>query len=37
MDSLLKILAMVSGLLVLGWLVGSTEEQGQRAQASEGL
>jgi len=26
---------MVSGLLVLGWLVGPTEEQGQPAQASE--
>jgi len=28
---------MVSGLLVLGWLVGLTEEQGQPAQASEEL
>jgi hypothetical protein len=37
MDSLLKILAMVSGLLVLGWLVGPIEEQGQPAQASEEL
>ena len=35
MDSLLKFLAMVSGLLVLGWLVGPIEEQGQPAQASE--
>jgi hypothetical protein len=35
MDSLLKILAMVSGLLVLGWLVGPAEEQGQPAQARE--
>ena len=35
MDGLLKILAMVSGLLVLGWLVGPTEEQGQPSQARE--
>jgi hypothetical protein len=37
MDSLLNILAMISGLLALGWLVGPTEEQGQPAQASEEL
>lgn len=35
MDSLLKILAMVSGLLLLGWLVGPTEERNQPAQARE--
>jgi hypothetical protein len=35
MDSLLNILAMVGGLLVLGWVVGSGEKQGQPAQASE--
>jgi hypothetical protein len=28
MDSVLNVLAMVGGLLVLGWLVGSGDEQG---------
>ena len=39
MDSLLSVLAMVGGLLVLGWLIGSDDgsddEQGKHARASE--
>jgi hypothetical protein len=33
MDSILNVLAMVGGLLVLGWLVGSGDEQGKQARA----
>ncbi len=33
MDSILNVLAMVGGLLVLGWLVGSGDEQGNQARA----
>jgi hypothetical protein len=35
MDSLLSVLAMVGGLLVLGWLVGSGDEQGTHARPGE--
>ena len=35
MDSVLSILAMIGGLLVLGWLVGSGDEQGQHARPGE--
>jgi hypothetical protein len=37
MDSLLNVLAMVGALLVLGWLVGSGDEQGEPAPAREEL
>ena len=32
MDSVLSVLAMVGCMLVLGWLVGSGDEQGTRPQ-----
>lgn len=35
MDSALTVLAMVGGLLVLGWLVGSGDEQGKHARPRE--
>jgi hypothetical protein len=35
MDSVLSVLAMVGGLLVLGWLVGSGDEQGKHARSVE--
>jgi len=35
MDSILNVLAMVGGLLVLGWLVGSGDEQGKQARAGD--
>ena len=35
MDSVLNVLAMVGGLLVLGWLVGSDDEQGKHARLGE--
>jgi hypothetical protein len=35
MDSVLSVLAMVGGLLVLGWLVGSGDEQGKHARPGE--
>jgi hypothetical protein len=37
MYSLLNVLAMVGALLVLGWLVGSGDEQGEPAPAREDL
>lgn len=36
MDSVLNIPAMVGGLLVLGWLVGSRDEQSKGARPGEG-
>lgn len=35
MDSVLNVLAMVGGLLVLGWLVGSGDDQGKHARLGE--
>ena len=35
MDSVLNVLAMVGGLLVLGWLVGSGDEKGKRARPGQ--
>ena len=35
MDSVLSVLAMVGGLLVLGWLVGSGDEPGTHARPGE--
>ncbi len=35
MDSVLSVLAMVGGLLVLWWLVGSGDEQGKHARPGE--
>jgi hypothetical protein len=35
MDSVLSVLAMVGGFLVLGWLVGSGDEQGKYARSGE--
>ena len=37
MDSVLGVLAMVGSLLVLGWLVGSADEQGKHARRGEEL
>lgn len=35
MDGLLNVLAMIGALLVLGWLVGSGDEQGKPAPREE--
>jgi len=35
MDSVLSVLAMVGGLLLLAWLVGSGDEQGNRGRPRE--
>jgi hypothetical protein len=35
MDSVLSVLAMVGCMLVLGWLVGSGDEQGTHEQPQE--
>ena len=35
MDSVLNVLAMIGGLLVLGWLVGSGNEHGGQPQARD--
>jgi len=35
MDSVLSVLAMVAGLLLLGWLVGSGDTQGKRVGPGE--
>jgi len=35
MDSVLSVLAMVGGLLVLGWFAGSGDEQGKQERPEE--